>query len=77
MSYFLVLFLLLILAALAAAGFFLVRGQSEDDADKSSKPQVSNITKALTIRIGLSVVLFLCILISWKLGWIQPTGIPR
>jgi hypothetical protein len=22
------------------------------------------------------VVLFLCILISWKMGWIRPTGIP-
>jgi hypothetical protein len=22
------------------------------------------------------VVLFLCILISWKMGWLRPTGIP-
>jgi phosphotransferase system glucose/maltose/N-acetylglucosamine-specific IIC component len=73
MSYFLAIFLLLILAALAAAGFFLVR-QRPDDED--NQPKVSNITKALTVRIGLSVFLFLCILISWKMGWIKPTGIP-
>jgi hypothetical protein len=26
--------------------------------------------------VGISVVLFLCILLSWKMGWIKPTGIP-
>jgi hypothetical protein len=74
MGYFLAIFLLFVLAALAAAGFFLVRPRPEED---SNEPKVSNVTKALTIRIGLSVVLFLCLLISWKMGWIKPTGIPR
>jgi hypothetical protein len=31
---------------------------------------------ALALRVGLSIVLFICVLISWKMGWIQPTGIP-
>jgi hypothetical protein len=31
---------------------------------------------ALAFRIGLSVVLFACVLLSWKMGWIHPTGIP-
>ena len=26
--------------------------------------------------IGLSVALFLFILLAWSLGWVQPTGIP-
>ncbi|MGH6637932.1 MAG: twin transmembrane helix small protein, partial [Polaromonas sp.] len=26
--------------------------------------------------VGFSVLLFVCILIAWKLGYIQPTGIP-
>jgi hypothetical protein len=34
------------------------------------------MARALTVRIGLSVLLFLFILLSYKLGWIQPTGIP-
>ena len=32
--------------------------------------------RALAFRVGMSIVLFLTILLSWKLGWIQPTGIP-
>ena len=34
------------------------------------------MARALTVRIGLSVLLFLCILIAWKLGYIQPSGLP-
>lgn len=72
MSYFLAIFLIFILAALAAAGFFLVRQRPDEE---SAEPKVSNVTKALTVRIGLSVFLFLCLLLSWKMGWIKPTGI--
>jgi hypothetical protein len=31
---------------------------------------------ALALRIGLSVALFIFILIAYRLGWIQPTGLP-
>jgi hypothetical protein len=31
---------------------------------------------ALTWRIALSVALFLAIILSYVMGWIQPTGIP-
>jgi hypothetical protein len=34
------------------------------------------MAKALAFRIGISVVLFISILVSWKMGWIQPSGIP-
>ncbi len=34
------------------------------------------MARALTFRIGLSVLLFLCMLLAWKLGYIQPTGLP-
>jgi hypothetical protein len=30
---------------------------------------------ALTLRIGISVALFVMILALWSLGYIQPTGI--
>jgi hypothetical protein len=26
--------------------------------------------------VGFSILLFICILIAWKLGYIQPTGLP-
>ena len=31
---------------------------------------------ALSFRIGFSILLFLFILFSYKMGWIHPTGIP-
>jgi hypothetical protein len=39
-------------------------------------PKTGNMVKALAFRVGFSIVLFICVLISWKMGWIQPTGIP-
>jgi Trk-type K+ transport system membrane component len=42
-----------------------------------NKPKTNKMFKALAFRVGFSVLVFLCILISWKFGWIQPTGIPR
>jgi hypothetical protein len=34
------------------------------------------MVRALAVRVGLSVLLFVCILFSYWAGWIQPTGIP-
>jgi len=53
---------ILIIGSLFSAGFFLVR-----DKGKSR-----NVAWALTVRIGLSVALFLLLLAAWKLGWIEP-----
>ena len=35
-----------------------------------------SMARALTVRIGLSVLLFVCLLAAWKLGYIQPGGLP-
>ena len=63
---------LAILASLAGALYFMMRGQgnASDDQKKSG-----NMMKALALRVGLSIALFICILIAWKMGWVQPTGI--
>jgi hypothetical protein len=58
-----------ILAALASAGVAMLRD------GRDGKPKTKRMANALTIRVALSVLLFLCILISYKLGWIAPTGI--
>jgi hypothetical protein len=26
--------------------------------------------------VGFSILLFLCVLLAWKLGYIRPTGLP-
>jgi hypothetical protein len=58
-----------ILAALAAAGFFMLRNGTRDKRGP-------NMARALAVRVGVSVALFLIILLCWKLGWIHPTGLP-
>lgn len=70
MKIFVVVAFIAILASLGSALYFMMRG-SNDDAKKSS-----NMMKALALRVGLSVVLFICVLVAWKLGYVQPTGIP-
>jgi Protein of unknown function (DUF2909) len=70
MKYFVVVGLMLILGCLGTAFFFMLRGS------KGDKKKSSNMVKALAVRIGLSVFLFIGILVAWKLGYVQPTGIP-
>ncbi len=59
-----------ILGALVAAGVFMMRG-GRDGASKSG-----NMMRALAVRVALSVALFVCIIVAWRLGWIHPTGVP-
>ena len=59
-----------ILGALAMAGVFMLRD------GRDGKPKTGNMMRALALRVGLSVLLFACILVSYWAGWIQPTGIP-
>jgi len=56
-----------ILGSLASALFYLMR-------DKGASSKTVN---ALTLRIGMSVVLFLFLLFSYWMGWIEATGIQR
>ena len=56
-----------ILGSLASALFYLMR-------DKGSSSKTVN---ALTLRIGMSVVLFLFLLFSYWMGWIEATGFQR
>ena len=70
MTYLVAVAFLAILASLATALFFMMKDGT------NGKAKTSNMAKALAFRIGLSVVLFVCILVSWKLGYIQPTGLP-
>lgn len=63
---FLVLLLLAgILVSLFSGLFFLNRDQSGS----------GRMARALTIRIALSVLLFLILLIAWRSGAIQPHGL--
>jgi hypothetical protein len=65
-----VVMLLAVLVALASAGVFMLRKGRE--GDQRSK----HMARALAVRVGLSVALFLLVLLAWAMGWVQPTGIP-
>lgn len=56
---------IIILGSLASALFYLMR-------DKGTTNKTVN---ALTVRIGLSVALFLFLLFAHWMGWIEATGI--
>jgi hypothetical protein len=43
---------------------------------RDGRPKTSNMARALAFRVGFSILLFICILLAWKFGYIQPTGIP-
>ena len=70
MKYFVIVAFLAIVASLGSALFFMLR----DGQD--GKARTSNMARALAFRVGFSVLLFVCILVAWKLGYIHPTGIP-
>jgi hypothetical protein len=41
----------------------------------ASGPQNSGrVLKALTVRISISVALFVALMVAWRFGWIEPHG---
>jgi O-antigen/teichoic acid export membrane protein len=58
---------LLIIASLGSALYHLVNRGDQEQSEKTAK--------ALTIRIGLSVLLFILIFIAYATGLIKPEGI--
>ena len=72
MKYFIIGAFVLILASLAGALIAMMRGDSgSGDAQRSRR-----MARALTVRIGVSVILFMAVIVSYHMGWIHPTGLP-
>ncbi len=44
--------------------------------DRRAQGKEARMARALALRVGVSVLLFLIILLSWAMGWIKPTGVP-
>jgi hypothetical protein len=66
----LVLMLVAVLGALASAGLFMLKKR---EPGAGADPRMA---RALALRVGLSVAIFLFILLGWWMGWMKPTGIP-
>lgn len=58
-----------IIGALVSAGVYMLRSGSDPR-------RASHMARALAVRVGVSVLLFVCILVAYKLGWITPKGLP-
>ena len=65
MNIFVAIAFLLIIASLGSALFYLMR----------DKGQSNNTVKALALRVGLSIALFISLLIAHWLGWIETSGL--
>ena len=70
MRYLVALAFVAIIGSLGSALYFMMR-DGQDGKAKSN-----NMARALAFRVGFSILLFVCILVAWKLGYIRPTGIP-
>ncbi|QBK06306.1 twin transmembrane helix small protein [Hylemonella gracilis] len=70
MKYIVALAFLAILASLGSALFFMMKD------GRNGQPKTGRMARALGFRVGFSILIFLCILLAWKLGYIHPTGIP-
>ena len=71
MKVFIVVMLVAVLVALASAGLFMLRKDGDSEVQRSNR-----MARALAFRVGLSVALFLFILLSWYMGWVKPGGLP-
>ncbi len=61
---------LAILASLGSALFFMMR------TGKDNEQRSRRMAWALALRVALSILLFVSLLLAWKLGYIRPTGLP-
>ena len=65
-----VVVLLAIVVTLGSAGVAMLRRRDDD------KSRDTRMARALALRVVLSIALFVFILLAWRLGWIQPGGLP-
>ena len=63
-----------ILVALALVGIVASLGSALFHL-MTDKGQSKKMVRALTLRVGLSVALFIALMIGWALGLVQPHGI--
>lgn len=59
------LLIIVILASLGSALYYLIKDQGKSD----------RVVKALTVRIGVSMLLFLSLMAAYYFGWIPETGL--
>jgi hypothetical protein len=74
MKYLVIVAFIAIIGSLAAALVYMMRGGN--DTEEDGTPRKNHMARALAFRVGFSILLFVVVLISYLMGWIQPTGLP-
>lgn len=70
-----------IVASLGSALFFMLRRpdgerSSEEQRLQDDRRRARGMFWSLALRVGLSVLVFVCILLAWELGYLHPSGLP-
>lgn len=76
MKYLVIAAFIAILGSLGAALVFMMRGGQSGGGVEDGPPRKNHMARALAFRVGFSILLFVVVLISYLMGWIQPTGLP-
>ena len=78
MTYLVIVAFVAIIGSLGVALVAMLRGGGADRTNNvdNQPPQKNHMARALAFRVGFSILLFVMVLISYKMGWIQPTGLP-
>jgi Protein of unknown function (DUF2909) len=76
MTYLVIVAFIAILGSLATALVFMMRGGTSAENQEDTVPRKNPMARALAFRVGFSVLLFVVVLLSYRMGWIQPTGLP-
>jgi hypothetical protein len=76
MKYLVIAAFIAIIGSLAAALVFMMRGGSDGSPGDESAPKQKRMARALAFRVGFSILLFVVVLVSYFMGWVQPTGLP-
>ena len=62
-----IIVLVAIIGSLGSALFHLSRGNRTDEDSRK-------MARALTVRISLSLALFVLLIVAWKMGYLKPAG---
>lgn len=78
MTYLVIVAFVAIIGSLVVALVAMMRGgpSATDENGTEQPPRKNHMARALAFRVGFSILLFVVVLISYKMGWIQPTGLP-
>jgi hypothetical protein len=74
-----IVILFAIVGSLGSALFHLSQGRKTDDAggEAANQEHSRKMARSLTIRVAMSVVLFILLMLAWKGGLISPHGLSR